>query len=114
MVVGLWAQERAPDRGNAFRSPGSYSGVSGSKVVKGFNHLIASVLAEEPAVNGGSRVVFLASDNDCALNEVGTLAETPGFASMVPGSLSEGEMLVQAHRIKWGELIFKDLVKFSK
>lgn len=87
---------------------------TGSKVVKGFNHLIASVLAEDPAVNGGHRVVFLASDHDSALDEVGTLAETLGFAPIVLGSLSEGGMLVQAEGKKWGELIFKDLVKFSK
>ncbi|MHA6313642.1 NADPH-dependent F420 reductase [Pantoea sp. S-LA4] len=87
---------------------------AGGKVVKGFNHLIASVLAEDPAVNGGKRVVFLASDNNSALDEVGTLAETLGFAPIMLGSLSEGGMLVQAHGKKWGELIFQDLVKFSR
>src|SRR3954466_11469524 len=31
----------------------------GARLVKGFNHLGAPVLAQDPAVHGGSRVVFL-------------------------------------------------------
>lgn len=87
---------------------------NGSKLVKGFNHLIASTLAEDPAVNGGRRVVFLAGDNDSAVEEVSALAETLGFSPIALGGLSEGGMLVQAHGKQWGQLIFKDLVKFTK
>ncbi|WP_108460103.1 NADPH-dependent F420 reductase [Devosia naphthalenivorans] len=84
-----------------------------SKVVKGFNHLVAAVLEQDPAVHGGRRVVFLASDDDGAAAEVGTLAERLGFAPITLGGLSEGGLLVQAHGNSWGQLIFKDLVKFS-
>ena len=86
---------------------------AGSKVVKGFNHLVAAVLEQDPAVHGGRRVVFLASDDDGAAAEVGTLAESLGFAPIKLGGLSEGGLLVQARGNSWGQLIFKDLVKFD-
>src|SRR5947208_10169747 len=38
----------------------------GAKLVKGFNHLPAGVLAADPNVEGGRRVVFLASDDEGA------------------------------------------------
>jgi predicted dinucleotide-binding enzyme len=37
---------------------------TGGRLVKGFNHLIAAILNQDPAVHGGRRVVFLASDDD--------------------------------------------------
>ena len=83
------------------------------KLVKGFNHLVAGVLDQDPAVHGGRRVVFLASDDDGAAAEVGVLAEHLGFAPIKLGGLSEGGLLVQAHGNSWGQLIFKDLVKFD-
>ena len=39
---------------------------TGARLVKGFNHLVAAVLDQDPAVHGGRRVVFLASDDDAA------------------------------------------------
>lgn len=39
---------------------------AGARLVKGFNHLGAASLAQDPAVHGGRRVVFLASDDDAA------------------------------------------------
>ncbi|MDP9076709.1 MAG: NADPH-dependent F420 reductase [Bacteroidota bacterium] len=86
---------------------------TGGKVVKGFNHLGAAILEQDPAVHGGKRVVFLASDDDGAAAEIGTLAENLGFAPVKLGGLSEGGLLVQAHGNTWGKLIFQDLVKFS-
>jgi predicted dinucleotide-binding enzyme len=86
---------------------------TGGKLVKGFNHLIAAILDQDPAVHGGRRVVFLASDDDGAAAEIGTLAEKLGFAPIKLGGLSEGGLLVQAHGNSWGQLIFKDLVKFN-
>lgn len=85
---------------------------TGARLVKGFNHLIASVLEQEPTVQGGRRVVFLASDDERAAEEVGALAENLGFAPIRLGGLSEGGMLVQARGNSWGKLIFKDLIKF--
>jgi predicted dinucleotide-binding enzyme len=86
---------------------------TGGKLVKGFNHLVGSVLDQDPAVHGGRRVVFLTSDDDAAASEIGALAENLGFAPINLGGLSEGGLLVQAHGNVWGRLIFKDLVKFD-
>jgi len=86
---------------------------SGGRLVKGFNHLAASVLGQDPAVHGGRRVVFLASDDDAAAAEIGALAENLGFSPINLGGLSEGGLLVQARGNSWGQLIFKDLVKFD-
>ena len=85
----------------------------GGRLVKGFNHLVAAVLAQDPAVHGGRRVVFLASDDDGAAAEIGALAENLGFSPIKLGGLSEGGLLVQARGNSWGQLIFKDLVKFD-
>ena len=86
---------------------------TGARLVKGFNHLVAAVLDQDPAVQGGRRVVFLASDDDGAAEEIGALAENLGFAPIKLGGLSEGGLLVQARGNSWGHLIFKDLVKFD-
>jgi 8-hydroxy-5-deazaflavin:NADPH oxidoreductase len=86
---------------------------TGGKLVKGFNHLVAAILDQDPAVHGGRRVVFLASDDDGAAAEIGALAENLGFAPIKLGGLSEGGLLVQAHGNTWGKLIFQDLIKFD-
>ncbi|EHQ27660.1 NADPH-dependent F420 reductase [Mucilaginibacter paludis] len=83
------------------------------KLVKGFNHLVAAILDQDPAVHGGRRVVFLTSDDTAAAAEIGALAETLGFAPVKLGGLSEGGLLVQAHGNTWGKLIFQDMVKFD-
>ncbi|MFM0003740.1 NADPH-dependent F420 reductase [Paraburkholderia dipogonis] len=86
---------------------------TGGRLVKGFNHLGAAVLDQDPAVHGGKRVVFLASDDDGAATEIGALAENLGFSPIKLGALSEGGLLVHARGNSWGQLIFKDLVKFD-
>ena len=86
---------------------------TGAKVVRGFNHLIAAVLEQDPAVHGGRRVVFLASDDAAAATEIGALAEQLGFAPIQLGGLLEGGLLVQTQGSRWGQLIFKDLVRFA-
>jgi predicted dinucleotide-binding enzyme len=86
---------------------------TGSRLVKGFNHLVAADFDQDPAVHGGRRAVFLASDDDSAAVEIGALAENLGFAPVQLGGLSEGGLLVQARGNSWGRLIFKNLVKFD-
>ena len=86
---------------------------AGGRLVKGFNHLGATVLGQDPAVHGGRRVVFLASDDDDAAKDIGALAKSLGFAPIELGGLSEGGMLVQGYGSTWGRLIFKDLVQFE-
>ena len=86
---------------------------NGGKLVKGFNHLGAAILEQDPAVYGGSRVVFLAGDDERATAEIAALAEDLGFAAVKLGGLSEGGLLVQAQGNTWGQLIFQDLIKFK-
>ncbi|WP_199542087.1 NADPH-dependent F420 reductase [Paraburkholderia kururiensis] len=118
-----WKEKTIIDAMNTFAPPEELDGLpssafvakafNGARLVKGFNHLGASVLAQDPAVHGGRRVVFLASDDDSAAAEVGALAEDLGFAPVKLGGLPEGGLLVHARGESWGHLIFKDLVKFD-
>lgn len=84
---------------------------TGARFVKGFNHLPAHVLAANPKVGGGRRVVFLSSDDEGAAAPVANLAERLGFAPVWLGALREGGSLVQARGREWAPLIFKDLVR---
>jgi len=83
----------------------------GAKLVKGFNHLLAGTLAEDPNVKGDRRVVFLSSDEEGAAETVAALAGQLGFAPVNLGKLGEGGALVQARGKSWGPLIFQDLFK---
>ncbi len=85
----------------------------GATLVKGFNHLPASTLAEAPKTRGGRRVVFVSSDDDAASARVADLVGRLGFAPVELGKIGEGGMLVQARGSTWGRLIFQDLVKIS-
>jgi predicted dinucleotide-binding enzyme len=87
---------------------------TGGNLVKGFNHLGAAILEQDPAIHGGSRVVFLAGDDESAVGEIAALAEDLGFAAVKLGGLAEGGLLVQAQGNTWGKLIFQDLIKFKK
>jgi len=62
------------------------------------NHLATSFADTYPAV---------------AAAQIGALAENLGFSPIKLGGLSEGGLLVQARGNSWGQLIFKDLVKFD-
>jgi len=123
-MLPTWAGKTIVDVTNAYGvSPEDLGGQPSSKVVaqaftgarlvKGFNHLGAAVLGQDPAVHGGRRVVFLASDDDGAATEISALAENLGFAPIKLGKLSEGGLLVHGRGDSWGHLIFKDLVKFN-
>jgi len=119
-----WKGKTIVDVTNAYGVPAEELGVqpsgrivaqafTGARLVKGFNHLPAGILEQDPAVHGGRRVVFLSSDDDGAAAEIAALAENLGFAPIKLGGLSEGGLLVQARGNTWGQLIFKDLVKFN-
>ena len=108
-AYGVPPEELAGQPSSKFVAPA----FTGGRLVKGFNHLVAPVLDQDPAAHGGRRVVFLTSDDDGAAAEIGALAEKLGFAPIKLGGLSEGGLLVQARGNSWGHLIFKDLVKFG-
>ncbi|MEM5298966.1 NAD(P)-binding domain-containing protein [Burkholderia sp. JPY481] len=122
-VLPNWKGKTIVDVMNTFAPPAELDGLpssafvanafTGARLVKGFNHLAAAVLGQDPAVQGGRRVVFLASDDDGAAAEIGALAEKLGFAPIKLGGLSEGGLLVHARGINWGRLIFKDLITFD-
>ncbi|HRP33166.1 MAG TPA: NADPH-dependent F420 reductase [Agriterribacter sp.] len=123
-ALPTWKGKIIVDVTNAYGvSPGELGGKSsakvvaqtftGGKLVKGFNHLVAAVLGQDPAIHGGRRVVFLAGDDNDAAAEIGALAENLGFSPIQLGGLSEGGLLVQASGNSWGHLIFKDLVSFD-
>jgi 8-hydroxy-5-deazaflavin:NADPH oxidoreductase len=82
-----------------------------ARLVKAFNHLPASVLAQDPATPGGRRVIFLSSDDESANATVAALVERLGFAPVSLGRLAEGGQLVQARDKSWAPLIFQDLSK---
>src|SRR3546814_6002484 len=84
---------------------------TGGRLVKGFNHLAATVLGQDPAAQDGRRVVFLASDDGDAVAPVAALAEQLGFAPVNLGKLEEGGALVHARNKIWGPLIFQDMFK---
>ena len=123
-VLSTWQGKTIIDVTNAYGVPPEELGgqpssrfvaqaFTGAKLVKAFNHLIAAALDQDPAIHGGKRVVFLASDDEAAAAEIGALAEKLGFSPIKLGGLSEGGMLVQARGKSWGRLIFQDLVKFD-
>jgi 8-hydroxy-5-deazaflavin:NADPH oxidoreductase len=124
-VLPTWKGKIIVDVTNAYGVPAEKLGgqpsarfvaqaFAGGRLVKGFNHLGAPALGQDPAVHGGRRVVFLASDDEDAATEIGVLAENLGFAPINLGGLAEGGLLVQARGNSWGRLIFKDLVKFDQ
>src|SRR6202044_2292082 len=84
---------------------------SGAKLVKGFNHLGAAILATDPVVEEGHRVIFLSSDEEDAIPPVADLAKQLGFAPVKLGKFNEGGALVHARGKTWGPLIFQDLFK---
>ena len=75
---------------------------TGAKLAKGFNHLVAAILAADPIVEGGHRVVFLSSDDEDAVAPVGELAKQLGFAPVKLGKFNEGGALVHARGKTWG------------
>jgi hypothetical protein len=85
----------------------------GSRLVKAFNHLAAPILAQDPDVKGGRRVIFLSSDDDDAASQVAALVEQLGFAPVKLGKLAEGGLFVQARGSTWAQLVFQDFVKFK-
>jgi len=69
--------------------------VPGARVVKAFNTLLASVLAQDPEHAGGRRVVFLSGDHADAKAEIVQLIQRLGFASIDLGGLDVGGYLQQ-------------------
>ncbi|GAA0403804.1 NAD(P)-binding domain-containing protein [Streptomyces luteireticuli] len=69
--------------------------VPGARLVKGFNTYPAQTLAQDPAVDGGRRVVLLAGDDPEAKRKVAELADSSGFQAVDTGPLAEGGALFE-------------------
>lgn len=85
--------------------------LQGADLVKAFNHLPASVLAEDPQIGDLRRVVFLSGDDEAAVAKAANVVTQLGFAPVALGSIAEGGLLVQARGKSWARLIFQDLFK---
>ena len=118
-----WDGKIIIDATNAFKIPPEEIGglpssvvvlrsFAGARLVKAFNHLPARVLAENPAVHGGRRVLFLSSDNEEAVGTISALIDRLGFAPVGLGELNQGGLLIQARGNSWAPLVFEELVKF--
>jgi predicted dinucleotide-binding enzyme len=70
--------------------------VPGARVVKALNTLPAALLAQEPRVENGRRVVFISGDDAVAKTTVSDLLETVGFSPIDLGTLAIGGRLQQA------------------
>jgi predicted dinucleotide-binding enzyme len=84
--------------------------VNGARLVKAFNHLRADVLASDPQVGGGRRVLFYSGDDTGAKAVVGALIERIGFAGIDLGSLAVGGKVTQ---FPGGPLPNQNLVKIG-
>ncbi|MEA2199547.1 MAG: 8-hydroxy-5-deazaflavin:NADPH oxidoreductase [Solirubrobacteraceae bacterium] len=69
--------------------------VSGARVVKGANTLVAAVLGADPHEAAGQRVIFLSGDDADAKTEARTLFEDAGFFVMDLGDLVTGGRMQQ-------------------
>ena len=78
-----------------------------SRVVKAFNTLPAALLAADPEVSEGRRVLFLSGDDASANAEISALIERIGFAPIDVGKLAEGGRLQQFG----GPLTLKNLLQ---
>jgi len=67
----------------------------GARVVKAFNTLLAKVLAEDPQVGNGKRVLFISGDDQDAKASVSEIISKIGFAPIDLGPIASGGKLQQ-------------------
>lgn len=79
----------------------------GARVVKTLNQLPAKLLAQDPVVNDGRRVMFVSSNDAAAEVAVAELVSTLGFSPILLGKIAEGGALIGMG----GPLILQNLVK---
>jgi predicted dinucleotide-binding enzyme len=83
--------------------------VPGARVVKALNTLASAVLAQEPRIGSGRRVIFISGDEAVSKKTVGDLLESVGFSPIDLGTLAVGGRLRQAG----ASLAGMDLVSIS-
>ena len=70
--------------------------VPGARIVKALNTLPAELLAQDPRIGNGRRVVFISGDDAGSKTTVSDLLETVGFSPIDLGTLATGGRLQQA------------------
>jgi 8-hydroxy-5-deazaflavin:NADPH oxidoreductase len=85
--------------------------VPGARVVKAFNHLPAAILAEEPSVAGGKRVLFFAGDDGLAKAQVADLIDKLGFHGIDLGLPTEGGRAIS---VPGGGLAIQNLIRLGE
>jgi hypothetical protein len=83
---------------------------TGARVVKTGNTLVRAMLAADPHVNGGNRVLFVSGDDATAKATVSKMLQKAGFATIDLGSLEVGGTLQQ---FPGGPLPTLNLVRFG-
>jgi len=68
----------------------------GARVVKAFNHMLASNLEADPVIDGARRVAFVSADDDLAKKQVQTLLQRCGYSVVDLGNLRDGGLVQQA------------------
>lgn len=86
---------RAPDLNGKASSEIVASLAPGARVVKACNTLVRAMLAADPRVAGGHRVLFMSGDDAAAKRTVGAILEKSGFAIIDLGDLASSARLQQ-------------------
>jgi predicted dinucleotide-binding enzyme len=90
--AALMPDFRVPDLGGKASSQVIAELTPGARVVKGFNTLLAAVLASEPRIAGGQRVLFFSGDDPDAKQSFHGLITDAGFAGIDLGSLAASKV----------------------
>jgi predicted dinucleotide-binding enzyme len=85
----------------------------GAQVAKTLNQLPAKLLAQDPAVSGGRRVMFVAGDDARAETAAAQLVADLGFAPILLGKLEEGGQLIRFGGSGGGTLALQNLIKLG-
>ena len=82
----------------------------GTRLVKAGNTLLRAMLAADPSVAGGRRVLFMSGDDATAKKDVTGILEKAGFATIDLGGLASGGRLQQ---LPGGPLPTLNLIKLG-
>jgi 8-hydroxy-5-deazaflavin:NADPH oxidoreductase len=86
-IVGFGAVGQALARNGLPSSAVVAKAFPGAMLVKAFNHLSADVLAEDPAIEGGRRVVFLSGNDQSAIAMAAAPVEQLGYPPVQEGAV---------------------------
>lgn len=84
--------------------------VPGARVVKTANTMTPELLASDPSVGGGRRVLFVSGDDAAAKADVSSILEAAGFATIDLGGLAAGGRL---HQFPGGPLPGVNLIRLG-